>query len=95
MALTFRGQSTCQLCGGVLAESDDLVAFPAFLPAAHELFAFSDAALHRKCFEQDPRAARIEALYAKYRTIWDARPKDLKTVEEMDAWVADAFKHFP
>ena len=95
MALIISGKSTCQLCGGVLAESDDLIAFPGFLPAAHELFVFSDAALHRRCFERDPRAAPVNALYARFRTIVDARPKGLKTVEEMDAWASDAFKHFP
>jgi hypothetical protein len=95
MALIFHGKSACQLCGGVLAENDDLVAFPAFLPAAHGLFPFSDAAFHRTCFERDPRAAGVDALYARWRSICDSRPMDLKSVEEMDAWAVDAFKHFP
>jgi hypothetical protein len=95
MALFIRGKSTCPLCGGVLAEADDVAAFPAFLKPDHELGAFSDTAFHRQCFEEHPRAAEVSALYRRYREIWDSRPRELKTLEEMETWGREAFKDFP
>jgi hypothetical protein len=79
----------------MLAEEEDIVSFPAFLRSAHELGSFSDAAFHRMCFENHPRAADVSALYARYRAIWDSRPKDLKSLDEMEAWGRQAFKNFP
>lgn len=95
MALVFPGKTKCPLCGLALAEHDEIVAFPAFLPFGHECGTFSDAAFHRECFEAHPRAVDVSALYARYRAIWDSRPKDLRTAEEIEAWGRDAFKQFP
>jgi len=95
MALIFKGKSKCPLCERVLAQDDEIVSFPAFLRLDHELGNFSDAAFHRECFEKHPRATHVNALYARYRAIWDSRPMDLKTLEEMEAWGREAFKDFP
>ena len=95
MALVIPGKSVCHLCGAVLQEHDEVEAFPAFLPPSHELGDFSDAVFHSKCFEADPRAQDVRALYRRYREIWDSRPRDLKTLEEIEAWGRQAFKDFP
>jgi hypothetical protein len=95
MALFFRGKSICPLCGVEMKEDDEIVAFPAFLPSHHQLASFSDAAFHRTCFEKDPRSERVKELYRRYRAIWDSRPRELKTLEEIDAWGREAFKGFP
>ena len=94
MALIFPGKTKCPLCGRFLDECDDIVAFPAFVRFDHELGSFSDAAFHRECFDRHPKADDVRALYARYRAIWDSRPKDLKTLEEMEAWGREAFKDF-
>lgn len=95
MALIFPGTTACPLCDQVLTEADEIVSFPAFLRRDHELASFSDAAFHRVCFDSHPRAADVSALYARYRAIWDSRPKDLKSLEEMEAWGREALKGFP
>ncbi len=94
MALVFRGISKCLLCEQVIATNDDVIAFPAFLPAGHPLSRYSDSALHQGCFAACPDRMEIESLYSRVRRIWEERPKDLKSVEEMDAWAKQAFKDF-
>jgi hypothetical protein len=81
----FRGKSQCPLCGAVIREDDEVVAFPEFLQSHHEFVLFSGAAFHRECFERDPRSIRVNELYGRYRKIWDSRPQELKTLEEMEA----------
>jgi len=93
MALVIKGKTPCGICGKPLENS--IVAFPAFLRFDHELGKFSDAAFHPCCFDNHPRAADASALYARYRAIWDSRPRDLKTLEEIEAWGREAFKNFP
>jgi hypothetical protein len=93
--MIIRGKSTCPLCGSVITEDDDVVAFPAFLASEHEFGSFSDTAFHRTCFEQDARSGRVNDLYRRYREIWDSRPRHLKTLKEMEAWGREAFKDFP
>jgi hypothetical protein len=95
MAILIPGKTACPLCAKTIMAGDETRAFPAFLPASHALHVFSDAAFHRHCFEADARAASVDALYARYRAIWDSRPKELKTLQEIDAWGREAFKDFP
>ena len=94
MALIFPGKTPCGLCRMPLEASDDVVSFPAFLPATHELAMFSDSAFHRMCYESDSRASEVSALYGRYRAIWDSRPKHLKNLAEIEAWGREAFKDF-
>lgn len=94
MALIVPGKTLCPLCGAVLAREAATVAFPAFLGVDHELRIFSDCALHRECFLRDPRHDQVVETYARYRAIWDARPRHLQTMEEIEAWGRDAFKEF-
>jgi hypothetical protein len=95
MALIFPGKTQCPLCGNSLQQGDDIVSFPAFLPAGHALAIFSDAGFHRSCYENDSRHEEVSRLYQRYRAIWDSRPKDLTRLEEMEAWGREAFKNFP
>ena len=95
MAFVIPGRSICRLCGARFGSQDDVVSFPAFIPSTHPLATFSDGVFHRACFLADARSVDVELLYARYRTIWDARPRDLKTLEEINAWGKEAFKNFP
>lgn len=94
MALLIRGKTKCLFCEKVIAENDDVIAFPAFLGVGHSLSRFSDSAFHRTCFSRCPESAEVESLYRRYRKIWENRPKDLKSAEEIDAWGKEAFKDF-
>lgn len=94
MALVVGEKMRCLLCGQSLG-SEQITAFPAFLPPNHELCSFSDAAFHRACFERDARSAAVSILFARYRSIWDSRPSGLQSVEEIDSWGREAFKNFP
>lgn len=59
MAVIVRGTTQCRLCRQVIAEGDDVMAFSAFVPNTKDpLWRFSDAAMHRRCFEADPDARR-------------------------------------
>lgn len=94
MALIFPGRTPCRICGQPLQSGDDVVALPAFLPPTHELSFFSDGAFHRGCFDTDSRVERMNDLYTRYRAIWESRPKNLKTLEEIEDWGREAFKDF-
>lgn len=94
MALVFKGQSECLICGKVIEPSDDMAAFPAFLGKTHPLHQYSDAAMHQRCFDSSPDKEEVERLYSKFRTIWASRPKHLKAKEEIEAWGRAALAEF-
>ena len=94
MALMFSGSSTCLMCKKVIERTEDAVAFPAFLKAGHRLHWYSDGLFHRECFAASPDKEEVEKLYARFRQIWDDRPRDLKTLEEIEKWGRSAFKEF-
>ncbi len=55
MALLVRGKTTCPICGRVIEQGDDAVAFPAFVSNRLDpVFRFSDGAFHRLCVQEDP-----------------------------------------
>lgn len=95
MALIIRGKSKCPLCNQILDDNDHITAYPAFLPADHRFGKFSDAAFHTICFEKDPDAGAVGDMYYVWKKIFDGRPKDLKTVEEIDAWTREAYQDWP
>ena len=90
-----RGKTTCPLCGKTIEDGQVVAAFPAFLPSGHPLAIFSDGVFHKACLHEDARSEAVERLYRRYREIWDSRPKDLKTVEDVEAWGREAFKDLP
>jgi hypothetical protein len=94
MALIIRGKTKCPLCQKLITENDDVISFPAFLGVGHPLNRFSDSAFHRACFAKSPESIQVESLYRRYRKIWEERPKDLKSAEEIEAWGNEAFKDF-
>lgn len=94
MALVFPGKTKCLLCGNTIFPEDRYVAFPAFLPVSHSLHFYSDGVFHSDCYDNWDKKDKFDELYDRYRKIWESRPRDLKTVEEMDAWVATAFQDF-
>ncbi|WP_043783939.1 hypothetical protein [Rubrivivax gelatinosus] len=52
MAILFPGVTTCPLCEHVIEDDRDIVATTQFLDSSdHPLWKYSDAVMHRKCFE--------------------------------------------
>ena len=92
MALMMPGRTTCLICENVIERSEDAVMFPAFLKAGHRLHSYSDGVFHRWCFAASLDKEEVERLFSRFRQIWDERPKDLKTVEEIEEWGKSAFK---
>jgi hypothetical protein len=67
MALFIAGKSECELCGQVIAKGEDVVGTPHFIPDPSDpLWRFSDAPLHKKCFDawehRDEFLARYESV---------------------------------
>ena len=92
MAIVISGKTKCVLCGETILSPGDAVAFPSFIPPGHELSRFSDAAFHRHCFETWEGHRALLELYKKYREIWQSRPANLRSIEEIDAWGKVAFR---
>ena len=90
MALVLPGKSTCALCDGVLEDGHDIIAFPAFLPAKHRLWQYSDAAFHAQCFAAWSERPAFDALYQRAQALSNTRPHDVTTTAEMDAWGREA-----
>ena len=58
------GLSKCPICGCVLTGKEGYVAFPAFVGDKDSpLRLFSDAALHKECFDSHPLAEEAQQLY--------------------------------
>jgi hypothetical protein len=94
MALLIRGKTNCPLCGKVILTNEAVVSFPAFLKKTHALARYSDAAFHQECFDNSPDGSAVIKLFDRYRKIWENRPKELKTQEEIDEWGEFAFADF-
>jgi len=94
MAIVLIGKTPCLLCGRLIEEGQATVMFPAFLKPIHRLHRYSDNVMHSWCFDTCPDKAEVERIYAKFQAIWDSRPRNLKTVEEMEAWGKSAFADF-
>jgi len=92
MALIFWGSTRCRLCERVLYQQDEVVAFAAFLPVGHPLHSYSDCAFHRRCFQEWPDGPEFERLYQRFQDVWASRPRNLTSLEEMEAWGEKAIK---
>jgi hypothetical protein len=95
MALIIYGKTICQMCNKTLEKNDELKAYPAFLPYDHRFGKFSDAAFHKACAEADPDFQGVEDMFFVYKKIMDSRPRDLKSIEEIEAWGKEAFQDWP
>lgn len=95
MAMIILGKSSCPMCNKTLENNDELKAYPAFLPFDHRFGKFSDAVFHKTCAEADPDFQSVEDMLFVYKKIMGGRPRDLKTVEEMEAWSKEAFQDWP
>lgn len=95
MALIISGKSICPLCKKAMHENEELTSFPAFLPLDHKFGKFSDASFHKTCFEAVPDAADVNDMYYVYQKIMDSKPKELKTIQEIEEWSKEAFQDWP
>ena len=71
-----------------------VVVFPAFLKESHPLAEYSDAAFHKECFDKSPDAQEVNRLFEKYNQIWENRPKNIESREDIDSWGKSAFAEF-
>ncbi len=94
MALFIEGRTLCPLCGKPIEHVADATQFPAFLSPGHPLYKFSDAVFHTACFVAVPEHAEVEAVFSKYRELWDFGPNNLQTEGEKDNWGREAFNDF-
>lgn len=94
MALVIDEKTPCPICGEPIRNAAEATGFPAFLHARHRLAKFSDAVFHKNCFAGCPERAEVEALFSRYRQIWDSRPKNLTSAAEINAWGQTAFREF-
>lgn len=92
MALFFPGKTTCVICKRVIPAQEDVIGTPAFLPQAHRLYEFADAAFHNECFQKWTEREVFESLYKQYCVIWDNRPSTLRSLREIEEWGKEAFK---
>ncbi len=92
MAIVIDGSSVCAVCNQRIDSVNNAFAFPAFIPQSHRLAKFSDCVIHRECFAKCEECIEVQLLYERYRTIWDSRPNDLKSLEEFEAWGTVAFR---
>jgi hypothetical protein len=77
-------------------ESDDkITGFPAIIPRDHPLGKYSDAAFHAACWDKCPDKEWMEEIHYLWNLIYNSRPKNLKTIEEIDAWTKEAFQDWP
>jgi hypothetical protein len=94
MGLLLKGQTECLICGRIIERTDEAVTFPAFLKKTHRLHRYSDGNFHQRCLNATADKEELERLYSRYREIWDTRPRNLKTAEEIEAWGKSAFTEF-
>lgn len=67
MAVVVRGKTECALCAEVIATGDDIFSTSAFVEdPGHELWRFSDAAMHQSCFLAWPRGEAFVELFNRY-----------------------------
>src|ERR1035437_1320520 len=68
MAIVITGKTICALCGQVIAERQEVIGFPPFIPnEADPLHIFSDQAFHAACFRLHPLSRGAEARYVELR----------------------------
>jgi len=92
MAVLIEGKTTCGICCKVIDRAADAIAFPAFLSRSHRLAKFSDAAFHAACFASCAERDEVESVFKRYQEIWESRPKELRTLAEIEAWGKEAFR---
>jgi hypothetical protein len=64
MAIVITGKSTCALCGETLLPKQEIVGTPHFIADRKDpLWRFSDAAMHRTCFDEWEHRAEFVARY--------------------------------
>lgn len=51
MALIFLGSSTCEICGKILEEGDEIKGLPPMSNTEHPLWKHFDAGFHKACYD--------------------------------------------
>jgi hypothetical protein len=68
MAIIIRGKSKCSLCGAIIQEGQEVVAFPPFVPNELDpLWIFNDGAFHADCFYSHPLASKAQTRYKEIK----------------------------
>ena len=67
MALLLRGKTECALCGEVIGATDEVVGTQHFISDPSDtFFRYSDAVLHKTCFEAWEQRAEFLARYEEH-----------------------------
>lgn len=67
MALVISGFTKCPICGNVIDTGQEIVAFQAFASRTSPLWVFSDAALHKSCFDSHPLSGKALQIIKEHR----------------------------
>ncbi len=94
MAIIMFGKTTCGICDRVVSAGEPIKSFPAFLKQTHTLAKFSDGVFHAECYDKCPERDAVNEIYGRFRAIWDSRPRNLTSLEQMEAWGIEAFRDF-
>ena len=86
MAIIIKGKSKCTICNNVIADCDDIIAFPAFIPSDHIFSQYSDAAYHSDCFASWEYGKELLALYEGYNAIYSQRPMPPENIQNFQEW---------
>lgn len=64
MAVLILGKTQCELCAGVIDAEHAVVSAPHFIhDSSHPLWRYSDASMHRDCFQRWPCRDEFVAFY--------------------------------
>ncbi|MEH6487344.1 hypothetical protein [Hyphomonas oceanitis] len=94
MAHLIADKTICPLCGKTISSDDVVVGFPAFLKPSHRLGLFSDGIFHQACVDLSSEGAEAQALYTQWLAVWQSRPSNLESLEDIDEWGKNAFAHY-
>ena len=77
MAIIIQGFSTCSICRQELEENGNILSWQSFLPSDHQLWQYSDSAMHESCFQKWEHKNEFEELY-NYQPLIDFEDLKLK-----------------
>jgi hypothetical protein len=94
MAIFIVGKTKCCICGHAVESVSEAKGFPAFLSKSHRFAKYSDSIMHLCCFQNCSEQNEVETLFQQYQQIWDTRPTNLQSLDEIEAWGKEAFRDF-
>ena len=91
MAIIDEKKLQCSLCGKVIDSQDEAIMFPNFLRNTHPLAKFSDAVVHKRCFQECAERANVELLLSRFKELMANAPLNC-TLEEYESWLSEKMR---